>query len=234
MCLKIAVTEDLEVTVNRESVREYAERQRERYQKAGRTGKGRILDEVVAVTGYHRKSAVRLLSGRRRESRGGSAGRPVEYGLEVAAAARLVHEAAGGIGAKRLHPFVGALVGTRRAVLDKLYLSLNPLWLSHQIDAEIEKLEGWHGGKVTRYPGTLPITVILRSHVGCDDVESLGLAMPSPVEHPGDIEDALSRLVHPEHALHSRRPRFDIEPRAVLRPVLQLRHRVVYRPVRGI
>ena len=36
-------------------------------------------------------------------------GRPVEYGTEVAAAARVVHEAVGGIGARRLHPFVGEL-----------------------------------------------------------------------------------------------------------------------------
>ena len=52
--------------MNRESVREYVVRQRERYQKAIRAEKGRILDEVVSVTDYHRKSAVRLLSGRRR------------------------------------------------------------------------------------------------------------------------------------------------------------------------
>ena len=58
MSLRIAVTEDREVTVNRESVREYIARQRDRYRKAKRTEKGRILDEVVAVTGYHRKSAV--------------------------------------------------------------------------------------------------------------------------------------------------------------------------------
>ena len=170
-------------------------------------------------------------------------GRPVEYGAEVASAAREVHEAAGGIGARRLHLFVGemasrlaafgelemtaeteahlrrasaatlerllaasqvpvrrrshsltkpgtllphvnffqpvrrltgrsregarvvrrhdggttpyqrmlqsgVLVGARRAVLEKLYLSLNPLWLSRQIDAETEKLLGlaWRQG----------------------------------------------------------------------------------------
>ena len=95
--------------MNRESVREYIARQQDRYRKAKRTEKGRILDEVVAVTGYHRKSAVRLLSGRSQGVRGGQVGRPVEYGTEVAAAARVVHEAAGGIGAKRLHPFVGEL-----------------------------------------------------------------------------------------------------------------------------
>ena len=109
MSLRIAVTEDREVTVNRESVREYIARQQDRYRKAKRTEKGMILDEVVAVTGYHRKSAGRLLSGRSRGVRGGQVGKPVEYGTEVAAAARVVHEAAGGIGAKRLHPFVGEL-----------------------------------------------------------------------------------------------------------------------------
>ena len=109
MHLKIAVTQHGEVIVNRVSIREYCTRQQDRYREADRVEKGRILDEVVAVTGYHRKSAVRLLSGRTREGRGGRVGRPVEYGPDVAAAARVVHEAAGGIGARRLQPFVGEL-----------------------------------------------------------------------------------------------------------------------------
>ena len=95
--------------MNRESIREYVARQQERYHKATRAAKGRILEEVVAVTDYHRKSAIRLLSGRRRRGRGGQVGRPAEYGPRIAAAARVVHEAAGGIGAKRLQPFVGEL-----------------------------------------------------------------------------------------------------------------------------
>ena len=96
--------------MHRESIREYVTRQQERYQRADRMKKGRILDEVVAVTGYHRKSAIRLLSGRSRVGgEGVGVGRPVEYGPKVAAAARVVHEAAGGIGAKRLQPFVGEL-----------------------------------------------------------------------------------------------------------------------------
>ncbi|MDO8751440.1 MAG: hypothetical protein Q7K03_09910 [Dehalococcoidia bacterium] len=36
--------------MNRESIREYAGRQRERYLKATRKEKGKILDEVVSVT----------------------------------------------------------------------------------------------------------------------------------------------------------------------------------------
>lgn len=34
---------------------------RERYHAGSRVGKCRILDEFVAVTGYHRKHAIRLL-----------------------------------------------------------------------------------------------------------------------------------------------------------------------------
>lgn len=69
MFLKIAVTQATllggQVTVNQRSVAEYIRRQGERYAEADRTEKTRILDEVVAVTGYHRKSVARRLSERR-------------------------------------------------------------------------------------------------------------------------------------------------------------------------
>jgi hypothetical protein len=42
------------------SVKEYAAAIRERYQKADKEEKGRMLDEFVKVTGYHRKAATRL------------------------------------------------------------------------------------------------------------------------------------------------------------------------------
>ena len=47
--------------VRQKSKHELAAAQRSRYLKAGRQEKGRILDEFVAATGYHRKRAVRLL-----------------------------------------------------------------------------------------------------------------------------------------------------------------------------
>ena len=47
--------------MTRASLREYAAVQRERYQYAPRAEKHRLLDEVVAVTGFHRKAAIRLL-----------------------------------------------------------------------------------------------------------------------------------------------------------------------------
>src|SRR5262249_57636896 len=77
-----------EGAVTRASLREYAAVQRPRYQQAPRAEKHRLLDEIVAVTGLHRKAAIRLL---RRAPRArpspGPGGRPREYGPEIAAAA---------------------------------------------------------------------------------------------------------------------------------------------------
>jgi hypothetical protein len=99
------------VTVTRASLREYASRQRERYEAATRAEKHRLLDEVVAVTGMHRKAAIRLL---RRVPRPrptpGPGGRPRLYGPELATAAEVLWQASGRIGAHRLQPFVPELL----------------------------------------------------------------------------------------------------------------------------
>jgi Integrase core domain len=99
------------VTVTRASLREYAAKQRERYQEASRVEKHRLLDEVVAVTGIHRKAAIRLL---RRVPRPrvtpGPGGRPRAYGSDVAAVAEVLWQASGRIGAHRLQPFVPELL----------------------------------------------------------------------------------------------------------------------------
>ncbi len=101
-----------EGAVTRKSLREYAAVQRERYQHAAtRAEKRKLLDEIVAVTGIHRKAAIRLL---RRAPRAPSApsraGRPRRYGPAVAAAAEVLWQASGRIGAHRLHPFVPELL----------------------------------------------------------------------------------------------------------------------------
>jgi len=97
--------------VTRASLREYATVQRERYRQATRAEKRQFLDEVVAVTGIHRKAAIRLLRrAPRPRSTPGPGGRPREYGPEVAAAAEVLWQASGRIGAHRLHPFVPELL----------------------------------------------------------------------------------------------------------------------------
>ena len=65
--------------MTRGSVLEYAAAVRGRYLSAGKEEKGRILDEFIRVTGYHRKAAIRLLLKSPRRP-AGSRGRPARYG----------------------------------------------------------------------------------------------------------------------------------------------------------
>ena len=43
--------------------RKYLKRMKPRYERAGRKERGRLLDEMEAFTGMHRKSIMRLLNG---------------------------------------------------------------------------------------------------------------------------------------------------------------------------
>jgi len=47
--------------MTRVSIREYSEAVRWRYLRSAKVDKGKILDEFTKVTGYHRKTAIRLL-----------------------------------------------------------------------------------------------------------------------------------------------------------------------------
>ena len=97
--------------MTRASLREYAAVQRERYLRAPRAEKHRLLNEVVAVTGLHRKAAIRLLRRPRRPATSRPrSGRPRRYGPAVAAAAQLLSEATGHIGPHRWHPFLPELL----------------------------------------------------------------------------------------------------------------------------
>jgi hypothetical protein len=91
----------------------------ERYQKAVKKQKQRILDEFAAATGYHRKHAITLLrqhSKRQVEpKKADKRGRRREYDDEVKAALVIAWEATSRICSKRLVPFLPTLV----AVLEK-------------------------------------------------------------------------------------------------------------------
>ena len=97
--------------MTRASLREYAAVQRLRYQQATRAEKHELLNEIVAVTGLHRKAAIRLLARPPRpRSQPGAGGRPRIYGPEVAGAAAVLWQASGRIGAHRLQPFIPELL----------------------------------------------------------------------------------------------------------------------------
>lgn len=81
----------------------YLRRMQKRYRKAGRKGRGELLDEMEAVTGLHRKSLVRLMKGEiRRQKRRRERG--VVYGEEVKEVIALVARSLSYPGAERLRP----------------------------------------------------------------------------------------------------------------------------------
>jgi hypothetical protein len=88
------------------SIRELVLAVRLRYARANKAEKGRILDEFVAITHYHRKYAIRLL-------KHGPPPRPTDqrrvhrvYGQAVKQALTQVWEISGRLCSRRLHPFM--------------------------------------------------------------------------------------------------------------------------------
>ena len=82
----------------------------ERYGRASRAERGRILDEFAAVTGLHRKHAMRLLRGGTPSRRSGPRpGRRV-YDVAVREALIVVWEASDRVCGKRLRPLVPLLI----------------------------------------------------------------------------------------------------------------------------
>jgi hypothetical protein len=99
----------MEVTVTRGSIGEYAEAVRERYRRARKKEKGVLLGEFAKVTGYSRKSAIRLL--RRNKAPGVEGrGRPKRYSAQATAMLVVLWEAANRICSQRLHPFIPELL----------------------------------------------------------------------------------------------------------------------------
>jgi len=83
--------------------RKYLRTMKKRYVKANRKAKGRLLDEMEAVTGLDRKTLLRLLNGSlKRKPRSGQRGRT--YGPQVDDALRVIHESYDYICAERLTP----------------------------------------------------------------------------------------------------------------------------------
>jgi hypothetical protein len=96
--------------VTRKSIREYVQAIRERYQKASKAVKTKILDEFTEATGLHRKAAIRLLNRVKKPSVTRRRGRPRKYSNEVVVALKTVWEAGDRLCSKRLHPFLPEMV----------------------------------------------------------------------------------------------------------------------------
>jgi hypothetical protein len=93
-------TED-EMTIDEE--RKYLRKMKQRYIQANRRERGRLLDEMEAITGKHRKSLIRLLNNSlTRKTRCRQRGKT--YGPEVDDALRVIAESLDYICAERLTP----------------------------------------------------------------------------------------------------------------------------------
>lgn len=98
-----------EAKMSQQSKRELVERLQPRYLRADRKAKTKILDEFVAVTGLHRKAAIRRLrqQNRPRQER---RGRQKIYTGSVVSALVKIWRICGCICGKRLQPILGDMV----------------------------------------------------------------------------------------------------------------------------
>ncbi len=101
-------------SMTRTSIQEYTEAVRWRYLRSSKADKGKVLDELTKVTGYHRKAAIRLLHQTNKPGSSKKRGRPRKYSAAVVEALRLVWEATDRLCPKRLHPFLSELVKVLR------------------------------------------------------------------------------------------------------------------------
>jgi hypothetical protein len=92
---------DDEMTIDER--RKYLRQMQKRYRKASRKGQKELLDEMEAVTHFHRKSLTRLMNGDlARKPRSRQRGRT--YGIEVVRALKIIAESFDYLCAERLRP----------------------------------------------------------------------------------------------------------------------------------
>ena len=88
--------------ISKQSIQELTAAVQKRYQWASKKDKTRILDEFVAMTGYHRKHAIRLLGSNGKAESSSRPGRKKIYDEAVKEALIILWEAADRICGKRL------------------------------------------------------------------------------------------------------------------------------------
>jgi hypothetical protein len=98
-------------TISKPARKEIVQALRARYERGSKSDKGRMLSEFTAVSGYHRKHAIRLLNAAVNAKTEDAARSERIYGEAVKSALILIWEAADRICGKRLKAVIPNLVG---------------------------------------------------------------------------------------------------------------------------
>lgn len=128
--------------MTRHSIKEYAQAIHKRYKKGSRELKARILDEFVAVTRLHRKSAIRLLASPEGIKGKGRKGRRKVYSVETVEALKVIWKASGYLCSKRLRPFIPEMTRVLRAKEE--------LFIRDDIATELSQLSASTIDRITR------------------------------------------------------------------------------------
>lgn len=160
-----------------------------RYLAADKAEKGRILDEFVTTTGYHRKHAIRLLKHGPSPTRQERRGRRRTYSGETVRQLVFVWKVAGRVCGKRLQPFLPELVAALERH-DELRLEATTRDQLLQMSASTidRKLAPFRDGReqTTTKPGSLLRQAIpIRTFAQWDDVVP-GFLEVDLVAHCGD------------------------------------------------
>ena len=173
---------------------EYLRVMYERYRKAERKMRGRLLDEFCVTTGYNRKYAIRLLNGpvpeKKRPRR--VRGRKLRYGKQVMAVLTAVWEAAGypwSVRLKALLPSWMPWIRKRYRISPKLEQQLLAM-SARQMDRRLQSRKREQQRKI--YGRTKPGT-LLKHHIPVKtdswDVKGPGFAEIDLVSHSGNSAD---------------------------------------------
>ena len=177
--------------MSQNSKKELLEAIQPRYRKATRSEKQQILEEFVAITGYHRKHAVRILNQSVHKKYPKKPGPLRIYQGEVVVVLERIWEICGRICSKRLHPFLPEIV----RVLERnneLQISAEVKTLLLQISrSSIDRClrlahrDNRHGLSTTK-PGTLlKRSIPVRTYTPWDE-EKPGFLEIDLVAHCGD------------------------------------------------
>lgn len=92
--------------MTRDAIRQLIVATRPRYRLAGKSEKTRILDDLVATTGYHRKALLRLLANSKNSPPNVRPGRTTKYGQDFTRLLTKLWELSGRLCSDRLHAFL--------------------------------------------------------------------------------------------------------------------------------